>query len=260
MVICASCRQYTDDGESLCRHCATPLREDTMEEVRAASSLRPEIAQLVEDRERARLVASGVVGNHAPSFLYDDGQRRTVLAALLSKSTDREKVAAAVLFASCAYLVQQDYCALGLPDQDGAMQWDERRPWDGQEQSPEAYLASHAGAGLIVKEAIHRAVERMMDFRFELVQPPLVRTPGLPRQPPVRDLSPRSAVDAVIRAGREVAMPAYDESAACADTYQLVRTFVQSDAERASFLAQAVLDVLDWFHRYEQDPTVALTR
>ena len=60
MVICANCKAYTDDQNSLCMHCHQPLHPDHMDDI-VLQAHHPEIARMVEDRKHARLVASAVV-------------------------------------------------------------------------------------------------------------------------------------------------------------------------------------------------------
>ncbi|HIQ00886.1 MAG TPA: zinc ribbon domain-containing protein [Anaerolineales bacterium] len=260
MVICATCKQYTDDQEPVCQHCGAPLVPDTLEEVRAVVGLQPDIAELVADRERARLVASGVIAQYLSGFFFDDGQRRTVLVDLFGAHPDPTREAAALLFAAVAYLVQEAYCGLE-PTSDGkGLIWAEVRHWDGQVRSLEGGLARRAGLGMTIRQVIDQVVADEMDFRFEVVRSPRLRAPGMPAQSGVRDLSARSATTAVVLVGRQTELPDHQEAEACRETYRRLVDFVQADPDRARFVATEILEVLDWFRRYEEDPTLALLR
>jgi len=259
MVVCASCKQYTDDQKPFCERCGAPLEADTMEEVRATVGLDPLIAQAVADRERAKLVASGVVVRYTAGFLYDDGQRRTVLADLFSALADHQREAAALLFAAVAYLVQEEYCVLRLAADGRTWEWIETRPWDGQALSLEGALARKAGVGRPIHEVVDRLISEEMGFRFEKSRRSPLRIPGTPRRP-VRDLSERSATTAVVELGRRTEMPDHREEDACREVYRLLLDFVRADPNRARSLAETITDLLEWFQRYEQDPSLALLR
>jgi RNA polymerase subunit RPABC4/transcription elongation factor Spt4 len=258
MVVCAHCKQYTEDDQPTCRHCGQPLVADSREEVRRLIGLRPEVAELVADQQRAQLVASGVVALYLPGFFFDDGQQRTVLAELFGASPDNRRKAAALLFVAIAYLVEQGYCELRPASDARGLDWLETRPWDGQELSLEGALAAQTGLGLAVEQALDRAVRRLMGFEVEVTRPRLLQ--GGPRVPTVRNVSLHEALTAVLDAARTVVLPEHEERAACANTYRLLRAFVQADPDRARALAETILDVLDWFLRFQENPSLALMR
>ncbi|MBN1954734.1 MAG: zinc ribbon domain-containing protein [Anaerolineae bacterium] len=260
MVICSACKQYTDDEQAICQHCGQPLVPDTLNEVRAVSGLDPELAQLVSDRERAKLVPSGVIARYVPGFFYDDGQRRTVLVDLFGAPPNPRRETAVLLFAAIAYLVQGGYCGLRPPPDEGEIYWDEGQRWDGQVISLEGRLVQHGGMGMTVRQVIDRVIADEMDFGFEVVQPPRIRTPGMPDVPRVRDLSKRSATTAVVDLARKTELPEHQESEACRQTYQQIFEFVRADPQRAHYLAEVIDDVLGWFERYQEDPMIAMAR
>jgi len=260
MVICAACRQYTDDQEPFCQHCGTPLMPDTLEEVRATIGVSPEVAELLTDRDRARLVASGVIAQYLSGFFLDDGQRRTILVDLFGTPPDAQREAAALLFAALAYLVQEKYCAL-RPTADGkSLEWAEVRPWDGQVRSLEGSLARRAGLRLAIGQVVDQVVAEEMGFHFEVTRPPLIRAPGVPRPPRVRNLSARSATTGVVELGRQTVLPDHQETAACREVYRLLLDFVHTDPDRARYVAGEITEVLNWFRRFEEEPIVALTK
>lgn len=260
MVICSACKQYTDDQGAVCQHCGAPLVPDRLDAVREAVELHPDVAQLAEDRRRARLVASGVVVRYHSGFFFDDGQRRTVLVELFGAPANPQRMAAALLFSAIAYLVQEGYCQLEpAPDGEG-FYWGEGRWWDGQVLSLEGAFARRAGLGMTIRKVVDQVVADEMDFRFEVNRPPLLRAPGVPRPPRVSNLSARSATTGVIEAGRRTEMPDHEESDACRETYRQLLSFVQSDPGRARYLADQIMEVLDWFRRFEENPALALMR
>lgn len=260
MVICASCKQYTDDQEPLCQHCGAPLLPDTMGEVRARATLDAEVAELAADQARAHLVFSGVVAQYLRGFFYDDGQRRTVLVDLFGGPPDNNREAAALLFAAIACLVQEGYCSLEPIAGEEGFLWAEVRRWDGQARSLEGGLARQAGTGKTIRQVVDRLVAEEMGFRFEVLRPPRVRLPGMRNRTEVRDLSARSATTAVIQLGRQTALPAHQEVQACRETYRQLAEFVRTDPARARRVAEEIVEVLDWFRRYEEDPTIGLAR
>jgi RNA polymerase subunit RPABC4/transcription elongation factor Spt4 len=258
-VICASCKQYTDDQAPLCQHCGAPLVADTMEEVRTKVGLDADVAQLVADRERAQLVASGVLAQYASGFFFDDGQRRTVLTRLFGAPLTPFRETAALLFVAIVYLVQQGYCALQSVAGGKGLNWVEVRPWDGQARSLEGALAQRAGVDRSIRQVVDEVVGHEMGFRFGKTRASRLHVPGTPRLG-VRDLSERSATMAVVGLARATELPAHQEVEACGAIYRLALAFVQADPERAEYLAGEIGEVLDWFRRYEEDPTLAVLR
>ena len=260
MVICSACKQYTDDQEETCQHCGAPLVPDRLERVRETLELHPDVAVLAGDRQRAQLVASGVIARYPSGFFFDDGQRRTVLVELFGAPATPQRTAAALLFAAIAYLAQEGYCRLE-PTPDGkGFYWNEGRRWDGQIRSLEGAFARRAGLGMRIRDVVDQVVADEMDFRFEVNRPPLLRAPGVPRPPRVINLSARPATTAVIGTGRMVELPDHRENEACRETYRRLLAFVQADPGRARYLAEQIVEVLDWFRRFEEDPTLALMR
>jgi RNA polymerase subunit RPABC4/transcription elongation factor Spt4 len=262
MVICANCKQYTPDNLPVCMQCQAPLEEDRMEKVRETSSLRPEVAQLVEDRERAKLVASGIAARYTENFFFDDGQRHTILVDLYDAPPTPRTTAAALLLMATVYLIKLEYCSVEQYQPEEAeepvFEWQELKPWDGQTNCIESTLAAQAGSGKTVREALDLTVRKEMGFRFEVVKGPLIRTPGMPDLPPARNLSARAAVSAVIELSRRTELPDYDENEACANTYRLLFEFSQANSTLTQTLAATTLDLIDWFIQFEQDPVLAL--
>lgn len=260
MVVCDACKEYTDDSLSTCQHCGAPLRPASREEIKRYVGVPPEVADLLADRERARLVASGVVAQNLPEFFFAKGERRTVLVELFGRLQDRWQEAAALLFAAIAYLVEHGYCRLTPLGGEGEMAWEEVRRWDGQVRSLEGHLARHAGLGLTITEALDRVVREEMGFAYEVVKPRGVGLPGIPRTPSVRNTSDRSALLAVVEVGRRTVLPEHEKNSACAETYRAILSFVQAEPGRARALAQTILDVLEWFRQFEQNPSLALSQ
>jgi len=258
MIVCAACKQYTDDSLPTCQRCGAPLQPASREEIRQFTGVPPEVAELLADKERARLIASGVVAQYLPGFFYDDGTHRTVLVELFGRQANRLRRAAALLFAAVAHLVHHGYCDLRGVEGRQEMEWVEVRRWDGQVRCLEGRLAKQAGVGLTVGEALHRAIQEEMGFGFEVIRPSRTGLPGGPRIPTVRDRSERPPLTAVIQAGRRAVLPDHEESAACAEVYRTLLAFVRADPDRARRLAQTVLDTLEWFRQYEEDPSLAL--
>ena len=259
MVVCAACKQYTDDNLPTCQHCGAPLRPAAREEIKRYVGVPPEVADLLADRERARLIASGVVAQYLPEFFFVKGDRRTVLVELFGKREGRRQEAAALLFAAVAYLVEHGYCRLE-PLGEEEMAWEEVRRWDGQVRSLEGQLARHAGLGLTVAEALDRVVREEMGFAFEVVKSRGVGLPGASRAPAVRNTSDRSALLSIVEVGRRTVLPEHERDSACAETYRTILSFVQAAPERARTLARTILEVLEWFRQFEQNPSLALSR
>lgn len=260
MVICAACKQYTDDSQAVCQRCGAPLEEDTQEEVRAVVGLQPEVAELAEDQRRALLVASGVIAQYLPNFFYEDDQQRTVLVELFGSPLTPWRAAAGLLFSSVAYLIEKGYCALEPIEEGAGFWWQELEPWRGQVRSLEGSIAAQAGVGLSVREAVDEAVQQWMGFEFEVTKPSRLSIPGVSRRPPVRDLSDLSAQTAVLETARQTTLPSHEENAACAEIYRILVGFVRSAPQRARYVAEEILEILEWFRQYERDPTLALMR
>jgi len=260
MVVCAACKQYTDNTLPACQHCGAPLRPAPREEIKRFIGVPPEVADLLADRERAHLIASGVVAQYLPEFFFEKGTRRTVLVDLFGRLEDRRQEAAALLFAAVAYLVEHGYCRLEPLAEGEEMGWEEVRRWDGQVRSLEGQLARHAGMGLTIAEALDRVVREEMGFAFEVVKSRGVGLPGTSRGASVRNTSDRSALLAVVEMGRRAVLPEHDRNPACAETYRVILSFVQAAPRQARSLAQTILDVLEWFRQFEQNPSLALSR
>jgi len=260
MVICASCKQYTDDHLPSCQHCGAPLIPDTLDEVRARAGLDPTVAGILSDRERARLVPSGVIAQYPQGFFYADEQRKTVLVELFGARVEPRPLAAALLFSAAVYLLREGYCALQPQGEDKPPEWEEVRPWDGQARSLEATLARQAGLGLSLRKALDQTIAAEMGFRFEVLKPPRLRAPGVPPPPQVRDLSAHTAVTALVQTARQTELPDHVESEACRQVYRLLVDFVRADPDLARYVAGLILDLLDWYRRYQEDPVVVLAR
>jgi len=260
MVVCAACKQYTDDSLLTCQHCGAPLQPAPREEIKRFVGVPPEVADLLADRERAHLIASGVVAQYLSEFFFEKGEARTVLVDLFGRLEDRRQEAAALLFAAVAYLVEHGYCGLEPLAEGEGMVWEEIRRWDGQVRSLEGQLARHAGLGLTIAEVLDRVVREEMGFAFEVVRSRGMGLPGAPRQPSVRNTSDRSALLAIVEVGRRAVLPEHEKNSACAETYRAILSFAHAAPERARALAQTILDVLEWFHQFEQNPSLALSR
>lgn len=264
MVICSACKQYTDDQQPTCQHCGAALVPDRLESVLSTFRLDPTLAEMVADRQRAQLVASGVIALYARGLFFESAQQRSVLVELFGSPSDAYRQTQALLFAAVAYLVQKGYAALGAPGEDGQMEWREVRRWDGQAHSLEGALAQQAGleeriVHQTIRQAVDRVVSEAMGFRFEVTKPPRLRTPGMP-DARVIDLSARPLSVAVLGMARHTELPAHNEAEACRETYALLLEFIRADPERARRLANQVVEVVDWYRRYEADPVLALTR
>lgn len=240
MVICAHCKQYTDDQGTVCEHCGAPLEPDRMDSLRVGVGVDSRTAQLIADRQRARLVASSVVALHLPDFFYADAQRRTVLVDLFGSSLDPQREAAALLFASIAYLIQQGYCAL-QPAADGqSLLWAEVRPWDGQTLSLEGALARQAGLGQTLTQSLRQAVAEEAGIT------PEQERPADRRRRPTAVSFARPVAEAVVEVARRTVLPEHQEKEACREIYQLLVQFVQHDPTLARRIAGEVLETLTW--------------
>ena len=251
MVICANCKAYTDDQQPLCGQCGAPLQADRMERLSLVARL-PEVAHLVQDQERAQLVASAVVVNNLSDFFYEDQRGyRTVLASLFGSGRDRKATAAGVVFAAYAYLCQRGYCSISLSGdkEERRLDLSRLRLWDGQ-QSLEGALCAHAERALTVREVTDKAIRALMGFRTTVVQR------GDFSRARTVDGSARSAFAAIDQVARVTALPEHDRKEACRAIYRLLVDFVEADQERARLLAQEIMDVFAWFEQYERNPSI----
>lgn len=237
MVICSACKQYTDDQLPTCQHCGAPLVPATLARPAGTGLGDEQVARLLADRERAKLVASGVVAQYLSGFFYTSERYRTVLVDLFGPAPDRLHQAAALLFVATAYLVQHGYCAFqSLPAGAGEgapTLWAERRPWDGQRVSLEGMLAEQAGLGFAFADALGR----FLRSEVEKESPPVRRAaPATTRGP--------SVTEWVIELARRTVLPEHKESEACRETYRMLVDFVSGDPARARRLAGEILEVL----------------
>lgn len=254
MVICANCKQYTDDQKAHCQHCGAPLKADRMERVTLMAS-QPDVARLAQDREQAQLVASTVVVSSAAEFFHEgEGGTRTVLVDLLGSSRDPRVVPAGVILVAYAYLERKGYCSLemtrGAEERVGL---ERLRPWDGQ-RSVEGALLANADRALATREATDRTIRDLMGFRVTATQANDIRRPKMV------DGSARTALAAIDYAARVTVLPEYDHAQACQVTYRLLLQFVEAGRERAQMLAVETLELLDWFANYRRDPSIRLGR
>lgn len=242
MVICAVCKAYTDDQESHCEHCGSPLQPDRMERL-ALVAHHPEIARLAQDRERARLVASAVIVRYPGDFFFDAGAgQRSVLLEWTAAERGPRTTAVSLVLAAYAYLNQEGYCNLRLVSE-GEMtrriEIDRTRVWDGQE-SIEGVLVEQAERSLVTREATWNAIRKLMDFRMRRVGDR--KSPfGRPR---MQEVPARSASAAIDQAARLTVLPEHDRQKACSATYQSLVEFVQANRERARLLALETFDVI----------------
>ena len=241
MVICAHCKQYTDDQGTVCEHCGAPLEPDRLDALRIGVGVDDRTAQLIMDRRRAQLVASGVVVLHLPEFFYADARRRTVLVDLFGSSLDPHREAAALLFASIAYLIQRGYCALQFAADGESLLWAEVRPWDGQTLSLEGALARQAGLGQTLSLSLRQAIAEEAGVMPEQTEPA-----GRRRRPRAAP-SGRPVAEAVVEVARRTVLPDHQDQEACRETYQLLAQFVRRDPALARRIAEEVLEALAWF-------------
>lgn len=240
MVICSTCKRYTDDQEPVCQHCGMPLVPATWTRPAGTGIADEQTARLLADRERAKLVASGVVSQYLPGFFYASQRYQTVLVDLFGPAPDRLRQAAALLFVATAYLVQHGYCALQpLPVEEGKGSptlWAERRPWDGQRVSLEGMLAERAGLGLTFADALAQFLRTEVEKESPPARRPVPATTGGP-----------SAAEVVIELARRTVLPEHRESEACRETYRMLVAFVSENPARARWLAADILDTLSGF-------------
>ncbi|MFN3762432.1 MAG: double zinc ribbon domain-containing protein [Anaerolineae bacterium] len=241
MVICAHCKQYTDVRGTVCEHCGAPLEPDRPESLRIGVGLDDRTAQLIADRRRARLVASGVVAQHLSEFFYADAQRRTVLVDLFGLPLDSRREAAGLLFAAIAYLVREGYCALQPAGDGESLLWAEVRPWDGQTLSLEGALARQAGLGQTLGQSLRQAIAE------EAGIPPEQERPADRRRRPAAAPLPRPVAEGVVETARRTVLPEYPDKEACREVYQLLVQFVHRDPALARRVAGEILENLTWF-------------
>lgn len=241
MVICAHCKQYTDDQGTVCEHCGAPLEPDRPESLRIGVGLDDRTAQLIADRRRARLLASGVVALHFPEFFYADTQRRTVLVELFGSPPEPHRKAAALLFVSIAYLIQHGYCALQPAAGGESLLWAEVRSWDGQTLSLEGALARHAGLGQTLGQVLRRVIAEEAG-----ITPEPERPTGRQRRPAVVP-SARPVAETIVEIARRTVLPDHQENEACREIYQMLVQFVQHDPALARRIAEEILETLTWF-------------
>jgi len=241
MVICAHCKQYTDDQGTICQHCGAPLEPAHLDALRIGVGVDNQTARLIMDRQRAQLVASGVVALHLPAFFYADAQRRTVLVDLFGPSPSSHREAAALLFAAIAYLIQQGYCAVQPVGDDQSLLWAEIRAWDGQMVSLEGALARQAGLGQTLSLSLRQAIAEEAGVTLEPAAPAGQRR--RPRAAP----SGRPVAEVVVEVARRTVLPDHQDQEACRETYQLLAQFVRRDPALARRIAEEVLEALAWF-------------
>jgi hypothetical protein len=291
MVICAACKQYTDDQGDMCQQCGAPLVEATFPELQMPTASDTQVNRLASDQARAQLVASGVIASYTSGFFYEGGQLRPELVDLLDSSLTPEGRAVMILFGAIAYLVQGGYCCLEPETApEPAHRWGEVRPWDGQTHSWEGRLARQTwqltGIHQMVKQTIAEETDFCCGVSVEqqpgvfggsggrpLMDELLVTMASLPGalahvrermsrggaiRVRVRDLSARPATAAVIRLGLGTVLPQHEDESACWQTYRMLLDFIRSDRDRARHVAEQIDQALNWFCRYERDPQMVL--
>jgi len=240
MVICSHCKQYTDDQGTVCQHCGAPLEPARLDALRIGVGVDNRTAQLIMDRQRAQLVASGVVALHLPDFFYADARRRTVLVDLFGPSLTPHREAAALLFAAIAYLIQKGYCAVQRAEGGQSLLWAEIRAWDGQMVSLEGALARQAGLGQTLSLSLRQAIAEEAGVMPEPAAPA-----GRRRRPRAVPFA-RPVAEAVVEVARRTVLPEHQEKEACREIYQLLVQFVQHDPDLARRIAGEVLETLAW--------------
>lgn len=241
MVICAHCKRYTDDQGTVCQHCGAPLEPARLDALRIGVGVDDRTARLIMDRQRAQLVASGVVALHLHDFFYADAQRRTVLVDLFGPSLTPHREAAALLFAAIVYLIQQGYCAVQRAGDGHSLLWAEIRAWDGQIASLEGALARQAGLGQTLALSLRQAIAEEAG-----VTPEPAGSVGQRRRPGTAP-SARPVAEAVVEVARRTILPDHQEQEACRETYRLLAQFVRQDPPLARRIAEEVLEALAWF-------------
>jgi hypothetical protein len=290
MVICAACKEYTDDEGAFCEQCGEPLVAATFESRVGLGPAQILVADLAADKNRARLVASGVMAEYTNGFFYDGGQQRPVLVELFGAPLTPRRKAEALLFGAVAYLVQHGYAALetGMGVTPG-FQWLEAKPWDGQKRSLEGRMAQRAGQGMACIEAMQQTVAEAVGFRLEvevvddegdvvdrttadLAALPLLMarlraqkarslsswlmgTGGM-RSTKVRARSDCSISEGLVGMAWQTPLPPHEETTACQETYEMLLDFVTASPKRAESLVMEIERMLHWFERCEEMPSL----
>ena len=288
MVICAACKQYTDDQGEFCQQCGQPLVP--AEPVPVEPGMRPQttVAELAADQERAQLVASSVIAEHASAFLFHSRRQQSALIPLFGTLPTAERRATAVLFGALAYLVQHGYAILerGTGATSGFL-WLEARPWDGQERSLEAELAGAARLETTVREVAMPLIAEAMRFRCAVIEwdsdgdrrdrwevgwygyrsrvaaasraseSSLARWLGTDTYSysySYRDVSVYTAPSGVIALARQTAMPKYERAVAGQEIYRMLLDFIHADPKRADSVADEICRVFEWFRCFRENP------
>lgn len=241
MVICAQCKQYTDDQGTVCQHCGAPLEPDRPEGLHIGVGLDDRMAKLIADHRRAHLVASAVVAQDLPGFFYADGQRQTVLVDLFGPSPGPHQEAAALLFAAIVYLIHHGYCALRLMEDGRSLLWTEKRPWDGQTISLEGALARQAGLGQTLFQALRQAITEETG-----VSPEGERAPRYRRSPRIPISAPPIA-EMIVEIGRRTVLPEQPQKEVYREVYRTLADFVRQEPGLARRIAEEVLEALSGF-------------
>jgi hypothetical protein len=288
MVICAACKQYTDDEGAFCQQCGEPLVAATFDP--RSGPGRPEslVADLAADQKKAQLLASGVIGAHTTGFFFEGGQQRSVLVELFGAPLTHERKAEVLLFGATAYLAQHRYVKLEwASDRTQELALLEAEPWDGQDRSLEGNLALQARRKTTYLEALQQVVAEAVGFRLEirqvdedgyvldrteadLVTLPLLKARlhsqqdrrGLGKwlrssSTPSTEIRARlacSPATGVIEMALQTVLPPHEQAVACRETYQMLQEFIHDDPERTKALNLAVERVIRWFVRCEQHP------
>lgn len=290
MVVCAACKQYTDDQGSFCQQCGEPLVAATFDPTPGPGLPQSVVVELAADQEKARLVASGVIATHTTGFFFEGNQPRPLLVDLFGAPLTAERKAEALLFGAIAYLVQQGYATLswGTGPTAGSLLFVGNKPWDGQERSLEGQLALRARAEMTCLEALQQVVAEAVGLRIEICQVdedgyvwdrteadlavlPLLKArlgairsrsglaSWLHSDSQMHSTQIRARFDTAPATGMaerawQTVLPPHEEAAACRETYDMLQDFVQEDRKRSEALALAVERVVRWFVRCEQYP------
>ena len=289
MVICASCKQYTDDQKATCQQCGQSLVAATFDGLRSPLRAGTLVANLAADQQRAKPVASGTIAQYPSSFFAEDAQSYPLLADLFGIPATREQQAEIVLFAAVAYLVENGHVTLqrGTALMSGFL-CEAALPWEGQLQSLEGQLALGSRADTTLLEALQQAVAEAVGFCLEvrvvdedgytveqtkadLATLPLVlrriqeeRRRSLDnwflastetRSTRVQAWMAYPTATGVIEMARQTVLPAHDEAEVCRETYQMLARFTHRDQERAEVIVGEIQRVLRWFDRCEEHPS-----